>query len=99
MRQGGGLGPKILCSKNGPIFPIANFVFPHNGHFGLERGGGGHRDALEGGGGGAQRRPIDRRLEEVAKAGGGGYRRLRMPFKLAFGVRGQVAGHRLGRSF
>ena len=35
-------------------------------------------------------------MEEVAKAVGGGYRRLQMPLKLALGVRGTVAGHRLG---
>ena len=55
------------------------------------------RDALEGKG--PQRRPqkrIDRRLEEVAKAVGGGYCQLQMPLKLAFAVRGTVAGHRLG---
>ena len=40
-------------------------------------------------------RQSDRRLEEVAKAVGGGYCRLRMPLKLALGVRGAVAGHRL----
>ena len=39
---------------------------------------------------------LDRRLEEVAKAVGGGYCRLQMPLKLALGVRGTVAGHRLG---
>ena len=54
------------------------------------RGGGGGRDALEGKG--PQRR-LDRRLEEVAQAVGGGYCRLRMP--LALGVRGTVAGHGL----
>ena len=55
------------------------------------------RDALEGKG--PQRRPqwrLGRRLEEVAKAVGGGYCRLQMPLKLALGVRGTVAGHRLG---
>ena len=36
------------------------------------------------------------RLEEVAKAVGGGYCRLQMPLKLALGVRGTAAGHRLG---
>ena len=54
------------------------------------------RAALEGKG--PQRRPqrrLDRRLE-VAKAVGGGYCRLQMPLKVAFGVRGQVAGHMLG---
>ena len=42
------------------------------------------------------RAQLDRRLEEVAKAVGGGYCRLQMPLKLALGVRGTVAGHRLG---
>ena len=51
------------------------------------------RDALEGEG--PQRR-LGRRLEEVAKAVGGGYCRLQMPWKLALAVRGTVAGHRLG---
>ena len=31
-----------------------------------------------------------------AKAVGGGYCRLQMPLRLALGVRGTVAGHRLG---
>ena len=55
------------------------------------------RDALEGKG--PQRRPqrrLDRRLEEVAKAVGGGYCRLQIPVSLAFGVRGTVAGQRVG---
>ena len=67
---------------------------------GQERGG-------DGGGGaqgcnrreGAQRRPrrrLDRPLEEVAKAVGGGYCRLQMPLKLALAVWETVAGHRLG---
>ena len=59
------------------------------------QGGGG--DALEGKG--RQRRPqrrLGRRLEEVAKAVGGGYCRLQMPLSLALGVREMVAGHRLG---
>ena len=54
------------------------------------------RGALEGKG--PQRRPqkrLDRRLEEVAKAIGGGYCRLQMPLRLALAVRGTVAGHRL----
>ena len=33
----GGLGPKNWCTKN-KVFP-ANFVFPHDGHFGLVQGG------------------------------------------------------------
>ena len=59
-------------------------------------GGGGGRDALEGQG--PQRGPqkrLGRRLEAVAKAIGGGYCRLQMPLRLALGVRGTVAGHRL----
>ena len=55
------------------------------------------RDALEGKG--PQRWPqrrLHRRLQEVAKAAGGGYCRLQMPLKLAFAVKGAVAGHRLG---
>ena len=55
----------------------------------------GGRGALEG----PQRRPqrrLGRRLEEVAKAVGGGYCRLQTPVRLALGVRGTVAGHRLG---
>ena len=59
------------------------------------RGGGG-RDASEGEG--PQRPPqrrLGRRLEEVAKAVGGGYCRLQMPLRLALGVRGTVAGRRL----
>ena len=48
---------------------------------------------------GPQRRPqqrLGRRLEEVAKAVGGGYCRLQMPLRLALGVRGTGAGRRLG---
>ena len=55
------------------------------------------RDALEGKG--PQTRPqrrVGRRLEGVAKAVGGGYSRLQMPFKPAPGIRGTAAGHRLG---
>ena len=54
-------------------------------------------DALEGKG--PQRRAqkrVGRRLEEVAKAVGGGYCRLQMSLSLALGVRGTVAGPRLG---
>ena len=55
------------------------------------------RDALEGKG--RQRRPqerVGRRLEEVAKAVGGGCCRLQMPLALAVAVRETVAGRRLG---
>ena len=51
------------------------------------------RSALEGKG--PQRRP-QRRLEEVAKAVGGGYCRLQLPLKLALGFRETAAGHKLG---
>ena len=57
----------------------------------------GPRDAVEGKG--PRRRPqrrVGRRLEEVAKAVGGGYCRLQMPLKLALGVGEAAAGHRLG---
>ena len=47
-------------------------------------------------GGGVAQRRLGRQLEEVAKAVGGGYCQLQMPLKLALGVRGTVAGHRLG---
>ena len=59
--------------------------------------GGSGRAALEGKG--PQRRAqkrLDKRLEEVTKAVGGGYCRLQMPLRLALAVRGTVAGHRLG---
>ena len=55
------------------------------------------RDVLEGQG--PRRQPhqrLDGRLEEVAKAVGGGYCRLQMPLRLALGVRGTVAGRRPG---
>ena len=48
---------------------------------------------------GPQRRPqrrLRRRLEGVAKAVGGGYCRLQVPLKVVVGVRGTVAGRRLG---
>ena len=44
----------------------------------------------------AAQEPLDRRLAEVAKAVGGGYRRLQISLSLALAVRGTVAGHRLG---
>ena len=62
----------------------------------MQRGGGEQRCIR---GNGPQRRPqrrLDRRLEEVAKAVGGGYCRLQIPSKPAPGVRGTVAGRRLG---
>ena len=46
------------------------------------------RDALEGKG---PQRQFDRRLEEVAKAVGGGYCWLHMPLRLALAVREAVA--------
>ena len=52
--------------------------------------------ALEGRGPqGPPQEPLGRQLEEVAKATGGGYCQLQMPLRLALGVRGTVAGHRL----
>ena len=55
------------------------------------------RDALEGKAAYRRReRRTGRRLEEVSKAVGGGYCRLQMPLRLALGVRGTVAGRRLG---
>ena len=48
---------------------------------------------------GGKRRPqgrLGRRLEGVAEAVGGGCCRLQTPVRLALGVRGTVAGHRLG---
>ena len=59
----------------------------------------GHRvGALEGGGGTSppSQERLGRRLEGVAKAVGGGYCRLQMPLRPALGIRGTVAGHRLG---
>ena len=56
-----------------------------------------------GGGGGKEKgpprrpqQPFGRRLEDVVEAVGAGYCRLQMPLRLALGVRGTVAGHRLG---
>ena len=60
-------------------------------------GTGAGRGALEGKG--PQTRPqrrLDGRLEEVAKAVGGGYCRLQTPLRPALGVRETVAGHWLG---
>ena len=77
-----------------PPSPSARRQGDDHGWTGL---GGGGRDALEGKG--RQSRPLrrlGRRLEEVVKAVGGGYCRLQMPLKLALGVRGTVAGRRLG---
>ena len=54
------------------------------------------RGTLEGKG--PQRRPqqrLGRRLEEVAEAVGDGYCRLHMPLRLALGIGGTVARHRL----
>ena len=57
----------------------------------------GGRDALEGKGPQrrAQRR-LDGRLEEVAKAVGGGYCRLQMPLAIGTWREGDVPGRRLG---
>ena len=39
--EGGGSGTQKFVYQKWPdkIFPVANFVFPHNGHFGLGGGG------------------------------------------------------------
>ena len=85
------LGPKSLCTKNGPTTFSKLYIssFPTMVTFGLWGGGGVP-------GGWPQRRRLGRRLEEVAEAVGGGYCRLQMPLSLALGVRGTVAEHRLG---
>ena len=55
------------------------------------------RGALEGKGPWRRpQKPLDKRLEEVAKAVGGGYCRLQMPLSLALSVRETVARHRVG---
>ena len=72
-------------------------VEPEPGLYEDGGGGGGGRGASEGKG--PQRRPqerLDRRLEEVDEAVGGGYCRLQMPLRPALGVRGTVAVRRLG---
>ena len=73
---------------------------------GAGRGPGPARPCGPGGGGPGTRRQsrtltrayprLDRRLEGVAKAVGSGYCRLQMPLRPALGVRGTVAGRRLG---
>ena len=55
------------------------------------RSGGQARGASEGKG--RPQRRLGRRLEEVAKAVGGGFCPLHMPLRLALGVRGTVAAH------
>ena len=56
-------------------------------------GNAGTSDACEGKGPPGR---LDRRLEGVAKAVGGGYCRLQMPVSLGLGIRGTVARRRLG---
>ena len=92
---GRGSGNQMFVHQKWPksIFPRVNFIFSHQ--ICVPKGGY-PRDALERKG--PQRRPqerSDRRLE-AAKAVGGGYCRLKMPMRLALGVRGTVAGHRRG---
>ena len=85
--------PTSLLISNTPLAEHRQVLFPSNVGTLLQvsqGGGGGGRDVLEGKG------RLDRRLEEVAEAVGGGYCRLQMPLKLALGVRGTVTGHRLG---
>ena len=62
----------------------------------IQRGGGGVNALEWKGPQGWPQKPLGRRLEEVAKAVGGGYCRLQMPLSLAYAVRETVAGHRLG---
>ena len=79
--------------RNPPPRPPARILVPKQGRDGYIT----PRDAFEGKG--PQRRPqkrLGRRLEEVAKAVGGGYCWLRMPLRLALAVGGTMAGHRLG---
>ena len=75
--------------------PFAPPPPPPPPEFCLKRGGGGAALEAKGPQRWPQRR-LGRRLEEVAKAVGGGYCRLQMPLRLALGVRGTAAGHRLG---
>ena len=76
--------------------PLMDFIFSLRKLFWCGWVGG--RGALEGGGGAQRRsqRQLDRRLEGVAKAVGGGYCRLQMPSSLALAFRGTLAGRRLG---
>ena len=97
---------KSLCAQNGPLVygslfkisltPTRTFCWVLV-WVGPKRAPPPPRDALQGKG--PRMRPqrrLGRRLEEVAKAVGGGYCRLQMPLKLALGMRETVAGHRLG---
>ena len=105
------LVPAALADPNVPLLRLlllplvadahAAAVEPDAAHVALDApaatGGGSASDASEGEG--PQRWPqrrLGRRLEEVAKAVGGGYCRLQMPLRLALAVRGTVAGHRRG---
>ena len=64
-------------------------------HAHIRTGGRGRGGARMGPWGRFQKR-LDRRLEEVAEAVGGGYCRLQMPLKRALAVRQTVSGHRWG---
>ena len=86
---GGGLRPSAHTTFVAPAPPLDGGAPPSTAP--VSGGGGG--DASEGQG--PQRR-LGRRLEEVAKAVGGGYCRLQTPVRLALRVRGTGAGHRLG---
>ena len=99
--------PKINGPSQTPTPPLPSHLVKLIGDIcgtgaGMHRRGGGvpqhlSRDAFEEKG--PQRRSqrrLGRRLEEVAKAVGGGCCRLQMPLKLVLGVGGAVAGHRLG---
>ena len=89
--------PLLLFSRSGVPRPPPSPSKVRLGSLAFGSAGPGPRDAFEGKG--PQRRPqqqLGRRLEEVAEVVGGGYCRLQTPLKPALGVRGTVAGHRLG---
>ena len=83
--------------KDTPYQNSSGCCFRHIAGFSCCSRKGGGKHALEGKG---PQTPfqwrLDRRLEEVDEAVGGGYCRLEMPLKLARGVRGTVAWHRPG---
>jgi hypothetical protein len=92
--------PTKRCA--GPTSTVLSRASPSNGTGAVLEAFGGDCSQNTGGGQGCIRRErtseaaLDRRLEEVAKAVGSGYCRLQMPSTPALGVRGTVAGHRLG---